>query len=96
MITIKDVEKLADLARVKIPDSSKQGFVEDIDAILDYVAQIQNADISDLVQQMPHVKNVMREDMTPHESGIYTEKILSIAPKREGNYVKVKKIIEQD
>lgn len=37
--------------------------------------------------------NVMREDTEPHESGIYTEKLLSAAPQREGQYIKVKKIL---
>ena len=39
------------------------------------------------------VLNVMREDVNPHESGLYTEKILEQAPTREGNYIKVKKIL---
>lgn len=37
--------------------------------------------------------NVMREDGEPHESGLYTEKLLSAAPQREGQYIKVKKIL---
>ena len=39
------------------------------------------------------MRNVMREDANPHESGIYTEKMLEQAPAREGNYIKVKKIL---
>ncbi len=37
--------------------------------------------------------NVMREDSNPHESGKYTETLLKAAPQREGQYVKVKKIL---
>ena len=39
------------------------------------------------------VLNVMREDKDPHEAGLYTEKILEQAPAREGDYIKVKKIL---
>jgi hypothetical protein len=35
----------------------------------------------------------MREDGEPHESGIYTQKILEQAPAREKDYIKVKKIL---
>jgi len=35
----------------------------------------------------------MREDVKPHESGIYTKKVLEQAPMNEGYYIKVKKIL---
>ncbi len=36
----------------------------------------------------------MRDDADPHEAGLYTEDLLKAAPGRDGNYVKVKKILE--
>ncbi len=35
----------------------------------------------------------MREDGVGHDSGIHTEALLSAVPAREGNYLKVKKIL---
>ena len=93
MITRQDIEKLASLARIQITDEEKDQFGHEIDSILTYVAQIQEAAVSlDLKPDAGVVKNVMRED-TPHESGIHTEKILKEAPAREGDYLKVKKIL---
>jgi Asp-tRNA(Asn)/Glu-tRNA(Gln) amidotransferase C subunit len=35
----------------------------------------------------------MREDVIVNKAGEYTEKLLGNAPSREGNYLKVKKIL---
>jgi Asp-tRNA(Asn)/Glu-tRNA(Gln) amidotransferase C subunit len=38
-------------------------------------------------------RNAFREDENPHETGKYTESIIKNAPEKEGNYVKVRKIL---
>ena len=43
--------------------------------------------------QRSNLCNITREDEKPHKSGVYTKKILSEAPEREGDYIKVKKIL---
>ena len=57
---------------------------------------IQKVELPDGVSPSPHLQseNVMREDGEPHEGGIYTEKMLSQAPKRKGNFLEVKKILD--
>ena len=40
-----------------------------------------------------HLRNVLREDSKPHETGIYTDKLLEQAPNKGNNYIKVKKIL---
>ena len=37
--------------------------------------------------------NVMREDDKPHESDIFTDELLKLAPRTQDNKVKVKKIL---
>lgn len=95
-ISNKDIEKLGDLARIKLSEEEKKGLKTDIESILGYVSEIQKVS-SDKERDMTSDKeghiNIMREDEKPHESGLYTEKILDNAPEREGDYVKVKKIL---
>ena len=95
-ISDKEIEKLGNLARIKLSDEEKKGLKTDIESILGYVSEIQEVS-SDLNRDMSFDKdqliNVMREDENPHESGLYTEKILNEVPQREGDYVKVKKIL---
>jgi aspartyl-tRNA(Asn)/glutamyl-tRNA(Gln) amidotransferase subunit C len=97
MIGVKDIEKLAELARIKISEGEKESLVHEIDSILAYVAQIKDAGkIADAGNALPAVRNVFRDDHNPHESGKYTEAIIKETPRHHGEYVKVKKIIEQD
>ena len=95
-ISDKDIEKLGDLARIKLSEEEKETLKIDIEAILGYVSQIKevSSDIErDMSGKNETLINVMREDENPHESGLYTEKILENAPEREGDYIKVKKIL---
>jgi len=92
MITVKDIEKLAELARLKISDEEKKHLASEIESILTYVSQIKDA-ASRGTQEVSHHRNVMRLDSVYHESALFTEAILKEAPDREGDYIKVKKIL---
>jgi aspartyl-tRNA(Asn)/glutamyl-tRNA(Gln) amidotransferase subunit C len=92
MITAEEIKHLADLARIEISSDEAEKMRGEMDAILDYVGQI-NATTGEVARVTPPLRNVMREDMPTNAPGEYTEKLLSNAPAREGNYVKVKKIL---
>ena len=89
------VSDLAKLARIEIEDKEVESLSYEFDAILGYVGEIKNTKVLPLVSnsQGKTLKNVMREDADPHQSGLYTEKVLEQAPAREGDYIKVKKIL---
>ena len=88
----EEVKKIAALARLEVSDPEAESLSKEIDSILGYVKQIEDMpSIDGLNTNVP--KNVMREDVDGHESGEYTEAILANAPSREGDFVKVKKIL---
>lgn len=90
---IKDVEKLAQLSRIHLTEEEKETLRADLDSILGYIEQIKQVSAdSDIIETFP-ISNVLREDENPNHTGVNREKILNSAPKREGNYVKVKKIL---
>jgi aspartyl-tRNA(Asn)/glutamyl-tRNA(Gln) amidotransferase subunit C len=94
MITIQEIEKLAELSRIALDEDEKKSLWKDIGSILGYVSEIQKVGgRADAGKRVGKVKNVMREDSDPHAGGIFTEEILRNAPSREGNYLKVKKIL---
>ena len=94
MISIKEIEKLAELSRIALSDDEKSALQKDMGSILEYVDQIKSVSAGALVEQkMGSVKNIFREDSNPHKSGIFSDDLLAAAPNREGNYVKVKKIL---
>lgn len=101
MINRQEIEKLASLARITIPENEFDKVVKDVESILSYVNQINEAkDLVDTNDETSStfaynsgVKNVMREDGEPHEPGKYTEAILANAQETEDGYIKVKKIL---
>lgn len=93
MISLPEIEKLAALARIELSDGEKKNLQKDVGAILEYVTLVQNVTGKKEGLEEHGPVNVMREDSEPHESGLYTEKLLSAAPQREGQYIRVKKIL---
>lgn len=94
MITIKEVENLAKLARIKLPEGEKESLAKEIDAILGYVDQIKKATVDiDYTPTAGVIHNVFRDDVI--EKSEARDAILKQAPDRVGDYIAVKKIIEQ-
>jgi aspartyl-tRNA(Asn)/glutamyl-tRNA(Gln) amidotransferase subunit C len=93
IIITKDIENLANLSRIKLTDEEKEKMTSEIESILAYVGQVQNLKAED-IEKNYILENVMRDDVTLNKPGEFTEKLLSLAPQREGNYFKVKKILE--
>jgi len=90
---LKDIEKLADLARIEMSQEEKTKILGDMDSILGFIGQIQEAKVDITEREAGDVRNIMREDENPHESGMYTDDILREVPKVRDNYVEVKKIL---
>ncbi len=95
---LKDVENLAELAKLDISDAEKQSLLKDFDSILAYVDMIKEADVGDVVGESS-VYNVWREDL-PRQAGeerkeidFSSELITSQFPESQDNFVKVKKIL---
>lgn len=93
MISEKDIKKLGDLARISLSSEELRKMPEEISSILEYVGQIDKVVSSGMVAHSENLINVLREDKDPHSRGIHTEEILQGAPERDGNYLKVKKIL---
>lgn len=98
MLSIEELRKLAELARIEVPDSELEELRGQLGTILDYVGQIQTADtegVPEAKDSLPPLRNVFRDDNEPHETGLYTDSIVANFPKSEGGYLKVKKILEK-
>lgn len=92
-ISLQDVEYVAKLARLEIPAEAKADYSEKLNAILDYMQQLQELDTTG-VPPTTHVlplENVFREDVI--RPCLDREKALANAPDREDGYFRVPKII---
>jgi aspartyl-tRNA(Asn)/glutamyl-tRNA(Gln) amidotransferase subunit C len=92
MITIKDVEHVAKLARLELTEEEKEKFTGQLGAVLEYVNQMNEVDTSD-VEPMAHAidfSNVMREDKVVYEQT--KEELMKNAPYEEDGFFRVPKI----
>lgn len=92
-INNNDIQRLAELSRLSISDDDSATLQKDLLGILDYVGSIQELDIPTTDDERRPVANVLRSDDTPHESGVFTKDILDNAPDRDGDYIRVKKVL---
>lgn len=91
-LSIQEVDKIAKLARLSFSDVEKQKLKSELSSILNYVAQLKevagDSDIDDIYEGV----NLMRNDVA--EVSISPEELLAQVPSREGNFIKVKSILE--
>ncbi|HEY4499038.1 MAG TPA: Asp-tRNA(Asn)/Glu-tRNA(Gln) amidotransferase subunit GatC [Candidatus Paceibacterota bacterium] len=93
MLSPKDIDNLAALARLDIPAEEKEILRKEVDSILGYVSEVQELSGGEVKKEAGEVRNVFREDTNPHLSGEFTEDLLAEAPQRQDQFVKVKKIL---
>jgi len=91
-ISIEEVDRIAHLARLEFSDAEKQKLQQELSSILEYVEQVQKvaAAAEDTIDL--EAANIMRDDVA-EESSIKKE-LISHAPSTDGNFVKVKSILE--
>lgn len=97
MISRKDVQQLSKLARLRADEREVEDLTADLEEILKYVSQLEQARSGEGegAESALH-RNVFREDGEPHESGVYTEVLMRLAPKAEGGYFYVDKVIKSE
>lgn len=89
-----DIPGLAKLARLEVSEAELKKLEKEIPDILHFVETIQKANAGKDASA-PALRNVMRPDENPIESGTYTEKLLDAAPVREGDRIAVKQVISR-
>ena len=92
MITIKDVEHVAKLARLELTQDEKVMFTHQLGDVLAHVEKMNKVDTTN-VEPMNHpidFSNVVREDVKIYENT--REELMQNAPDVEGEFFKVPKI----
>ena len=91
-MTEQDIEKLAELSKIRLPEGEALKFAKDFESILGYVKQIESVDVGE-VKESFFLKNILRADANPHETGALSEALLAAAPETHDGFVKVNKIL---
>jgi len=92
-ITAADVRKVAELARLDLPEDQIALYTAQLERILDYVGHLQQVDTSGVppTTRAVEVVNVTRPDVV--EATEVREGLLNLAPQREGEFYRVPRIL---
>jgi aspartyl-tRNA(Asn)/glutamyl-tRNA(Gln) amidotransferase subunit C len=93
-IDLEQVRKVAHLARLDLEPGEEEQFTTQLNGILEYVEQLNELDTADVppTTRAIEVSNISRPDQL--EMFRDRESLLSNAPDREEDFIKVPKIME--
>ncbi len=94
-VTIAEVEKIAQLAKLKFNEDEKIKLQKDLNKILEYIEEINELDLDNVepLENINETENIVREDVV--KPGLTTEEALKNAPAKTGRYFKVPKVIDK-
>ena len=92
MVTIKDVEHIAALAKLKFTDEEKKKLQAELNKILEYMDKINELDLEGVepLENINNTENVFREDAA--EKCLTKEEALKNAPAKTDDFFKVPKV----
>lgn len=96
-MNLKDVENLAELAKLELSQAEKESMLHDMEGILGYVKQVEEVEVGDIQSTNPHY-NSWREDL-PAQAGVEEprdfsrDSIVEQFPASKDGFLKVKKIL---
>jgi len=90
----KEVEHIAQLARLELTEEEKTRFRQQLSAILDYAASLQKLDTLDIppTSSVLPQRNGLREDIPT--AGLNIKEVLANAPRTEKNQFRVPPVLE--
>jgi aspartyl-tRNA(Asn)/glutamyl-tRNA(Gln) amidotransferase subunit C len=93
-LTLKEVEHIANLARLELTDEEKARFREQLSAILDYFAQLRELDTSGIppTSSVLPPRSALRDDEP--RPGLSLEELLRNAPDTEAGQFRVPPVLE--
>ena len=92
-ITADDVRKVAQLARLQLPEEKISTYTAQLERILDYVAQLESVDTEGVppTTRAVEVVNVTRPDQVNPSPD--RDQLLNLAPQRQGDFFRVPRIL---
>jgi aspartyl-tRNA(Asn)/glutamyl-tRNA(Gln) amidotransferase subunit C len=95
MITESEVKKIAKLARLKLSDKEIEKMKGELSKVLDYIDKLKEVNIEGVKEdRFLTGENVFREDEIRKDLMTSNEDLLSLSPKKEQGYLKVKSILK--
>ena len=93
-VTKKDLENVAVLSRLRVPEDEQETYIQQMDAIrtyMDNLSEVDTENVKPTTYALP-MSNVFREDEV--KPSLDREAALSNAPLKDNGYFKVPKVLE--
>jgi len=97
MISKKEVQHIAQLARIGLSDEENKRLQKDISSILEYFEMIKRVETKKInpsfyiTEDFLSLEKITRQDKV-REKGEWAERLISLAPLKEKRYIKVKAV----
>jgi len=88
------VKRIGRLARIRIEEGEVAKYQDELNAILGFVAQLDEVDVSDVEPMTSVMPMQLRRREDKVTDGGYPEKIVANAPLTEDNFFMVPKVVE--
>ena len=94
MISGKETEHIAKLARLKLTEGEKNKLQKELSAILDYINKLKEVNIEG-IEPTSHsviIKNILRKDEVKNSDSGTKKSLIKQAPAKENNHFRVKPV----
>ena len=96
MITKKEVQHIAKLARLGVTEKEVEKFQKDLSSILKYIEKLKEVDISktEVTGHPLEIENSMKPDKAEGHREETAKKLLDLAPETKDGYIQVKSVFK--
>lgn len=93
-LNILDIENIANLARLKLTESEKARYAEELSAVFGYVEQLNEVDTTGVAEtcQVTGLEDICRADEAKSSSPETRQALIEQFPNRTGNLLAVKAV----
>ena len=100
MLTDKEIQHIAELARIKLTEKEKDKFKKELSLILDYVKKLSESDTEKVVPlyQVTGIFNALRPDKYQKDFEMNEKldaKLIKQAPQSENRFIKVRSVLKK-
>ncbi len=96
-LTIQDIEKIADLARLELTAEEKIMYAEQLSTVFSYMDMLNSVDTTGVPEtcQVTGLQDVVREDVVVASDPIVRQKLIAAFPQHEANLLKVQAVFKE-
>lgn len=98
MVSQDDIKKIASLSRLKLSEEELEKSSQNVSAIFDHFATIQNIDTTEVAaaDDVSALKNISRADVAEPETLAAHARLLELAPRTSGRHLKVSAVFKEE